>query len=317
MGDSDLVSVLLPTYNRSKLLPSAIKSVLKQTYPNWELIVWDDGSEDNTKETVLSFQDNRIEYYFAPNHGKSYALNQSINYVQGELIAFIDDDDQWTPQKLSLQVDVMKRNKDVDLLFGNFININKAKLTQDLAFDQNAKGLAQLSSRKIGPGTYLITDKWLRGITTSNFVAFDSVLMTRGGINALGPFNETLKNSEDFEYWWRFGLAGLQAAYTEDILLKRIKYPGSLSGGGLVSLENRLKTLDACAALSIQKEKPETLIYLKALYRNTWHNMIHAYGDQGDLPMAWESFRRANLYGFRLGALRLLLQAFINLKRKN
>jgi len=309
LNNPPIVSIILPTYNRANLLPGAIESVLAQTYSTWELIVWDDGSEDNTKETVLSFQDNRIKYHFAPNHGKSYALNQSINYAQGELIAFIDDDDQWMPKKLSLQVDILKNNENVDLLFGNFININKAKQTQDLAFDQNAKGLEQLKTKRLGDGTYIIMDGWFQGITRENFIAFDTVIIHKNVINHIGQFTEHLKNGEDFEYWWRFGLAGLHTAYTEKVLLKRIKYPGSLSGRSLKSIENHLKMLDTCTNLSIKYGRPETIKYLKPMYRNAWQNMIVAFGNTGDKKGVWHAFSRSLDYGFRLGSVKLLIQA--------
>ena len=99
-SNKPLVSVILPTYNRARLVSRSINSVLKQTYNNFELIIIDDGSTDNTKQIINSFNDNRI-VYLKHNHNKhaSAARNTGIAKSKGELIAFLDDDDQWLPKK--------------------------------------------------------------------------------------------------------------------------------------------------------------------------------------------------------------------------
>ena len=98
-------TVVIPTYNRSKLLKGAIQSVLKQTYENFELIVVDDASTDNTKNIVKSFYDNRIRYmmnYHAK--GGAGARNAGIFIAKGKWVAFLDDDDIWLPEKLESPV---------------------------------------------------------------------------------------------------------------------------------------------------------------------------------------------------------------------
>ena len=313
MASDIFVSIILPTYNRAYLLPSAIESVLAQTYPYWELLVWDDGSIDETKAVVQTFQDARIQYFFASNHGKSYALNQALQKSRGKYIAFLDDDDQWTPNKLEIQVEILKQNPNIDLILGNFVNINKENNQEGLSFTQNAKGLAQLKTQKIGDGRFMITGGWLHGITTANFVAFDTVMMPSKTIDQVGQFNESLKASEDFEYWWRFGLAGLKAAYTEDILMKRIKIPGSLSSRSMVLINNHIKMLDTCTELSLKHGQPETVALLRPMYRNAWQNMITAFAQTGDWQGMLHAFKKANSFGFRPGSVRLFLEGLIML----
>jgi glycosyltransferase involved in cell wall biosynthesis len=96
---SPKVSVIIPTYNRADLLSRAIKSVIAQTYTNWELLVVDDGSTDNTKEVVKEFikKDKRIKYLWEPNSGSpSKPRNFVAKNAKGEYIAFLDSDDEWS-----------------------------------------------------------------------------------------------------------------------------------------------------------------------------------------------------------------------------
>ena len=103
------VSVIIPTYNRQKLLPKAIKSVLNQTFKNFELIIVDDGLTDNTKEIIKEFQkrDPRIKYIWQENFGAPAGpKNTGIKNSKGEYIAFLDDDDEWLPEKLERVIEI-------------------------------------------------------------------------------------------------------------------------------------------------------------------------------------------------------------------
>ncbi len=108
-GKIPTVSVVIPTYNRAHLVGRAIQSVLNQTYQDFEIIVVDDGSTDNTEEVVKSFNDPRIRYLrHDQNRGGSAARNTGINMARGEYIAFQDSDDEWLPEKLEKQMRVFE-----------------------------------------------------------------------------------------------------------------------------------------------------------------------------------------------------------------
>ncbi|MGB9592367.1 MAG: glycosyltransferase family 2 protein, partial [Candidatus Kryptoniota bacterium] len=101
------MSVIIPTYNRADLLPRAIRSVLAQTFTDFELIVVDDGSIDNTREVVDKFThlDARVKYIWEPNSGRpAVPKNKGIENASGEYIAFLDHDDEWLPAKLEKQL---------------------------------------------------------------------------------------------------------------------------------------------------------------------------------------------------------------------
>lgn len=137
MNSDNLISIILPTYNRASLLLRAVQSVIDQTYPHWELIIWDDGSTDDTAVVVKAFNDNRIRYYHDANHGAAYARNRAIAQANGEIIAFLDSDDVWHPEKLGIQVTVLEQCPEIEMIFSNFFNRNLVSNLERAAFDEN------------------------------------------------------------------------------------------------------------------------------------------------------------------------------------
>ncbi len=121
-----LVSVIIPTYNRAKTLPRAIKSALSQSYKNIEVIIVDDGSTDNTEEIVKNYQDSRIVFLkHITNEGCAAALNTGISNVKGEYVAFLDSDDEWLPTKIEKQMVKFKYvDENVGVIYTNFFNHN-------------------------------------------------------------------------------------------------------------------------------------------------------------------------------------------------
>lgn len=116
-------SVLMATYNRAALLPRAIKSVLGQTFHDFELIVIDDASADDTAEVVRQIGDDRIRYVqLAENGGQSRALNAGITQAQGEYISFLDSDDEWLPTYLEEISDAFAKNEKAALVYARFVS---------------------------------------------------------------------------------------------------------------------------------------------------------------------------------------------------
>ncbi|MFC6733586.1 glycosyltransferase [Haladaptatus sp. DYSN1] len=107
------VSVVIPTYNRSEEVTHAIDSVLAQTYDDFELLVVDDGSTDDTEEVVTSYDDDRVKFIeHEENQGAPAARNTGIEHAEGEYVAFLDSDDEWLPLKLERQVDYLRSKGD-------------------------------------------------------------------------------------------------------------------------------------------------------------------------------------------------------------
>lgn len=107
----DLVSIIMPSYNTGKYIEKSITSVLRQTYTNWELIIVDDCSTDNTDEVVATFHDSRIKYFKNKrNSGAAVSRNRALREAEGKWIAFLDSDDLWYPEKLEKQISFMDKN---------------------------------------------------------------------------------------------------------------------------------------------------------------------------------------------------------------
>lgn len=316
MSETPLVSIILPTFNRAHLLPRAVNSVLHQSYANWELLIWNDGSTDNTEAVLNSYTDIRIHYFADINKGYAHSINQLILQTRGKYLAFLDDDDEWMPSKLEKQISILHRHPDVDLIFADYRNIDFSKKIENLGFLQNAAGLKKLKCEKLDH-VHIIKGGILEGIGTDNFIATDSMIFHRRILDKLSGFNTHLVNAQDFEFWWRAGLAGYRFAYTDKILLIRNKYPGGLSTSSVQTLTGTLHTLNACAEASRRAGREETIQFLRPTYRNLWQNLITAYGLKGDLPLAFKAFTKANHYGLQLGSFSTLLGAFYaTVKRK-
>jgi len=120
------VSIIIPTYNRAGLIMETIKSISNQTYTNWELIIVDDGSEDNTGDIIAQLKDDRIQFYKAGRTGIGGKIkNTGLGKAKGELIAFIDSDDLWAATKLEKQVDAMKRYPEAGFCLTNGYNFRE------------------------------------------------------------------------------------------------------------------------------------------------------------------------------------------------
>ncbi|MEW6169945.1 MAG: glycosyltransferase [Candidatus Omnitrophota bacterium] len=115
------ISVIIPTYNRENYLREAIDSVLEQTYQDFEIIIVDDGSSDNTKDLVASYilrYKQKIRYFYQKNKGQSAAINIGIRESNGEYIAFLDSDDIWLPQKIEKYLQLFEENPEISLIAG-------------------------------------------------------------------------------------------------------------------------------------------------------------------------------------------------------
>ena len=116
---SPFFSIILPTYNRAHLIETAVKSILTQSFSDWELIVVDDGSTDNTKEVISDFfsSDKRIKYFYQENQERSIARNNGIEKSTGQFICFLDSDDYFLSTKLEHLHDFMKESTQYDSVF--------------------------------------------------------------------------------------------------------------------------------------------------------------------------------------------------------
>lgn len=120
-----LVSIIMPSWNTGQFIAESIQSVINQTYTNWELLIVDDCSSDNTDEIINGFDDSRIRYFKnEKNSGAALTRNRAMREAKGEWIAFLDSDDLWAPEKLDKQIKFMKKNKYI-FSYHDFIKIDE------------------------------------------------------------------------------------------------------------------------------------------------------------------------------------------------
>ncbi len=122
-------SVIIPTYNREKLISRAIDSVLVQSFRDFELLIIDDGSKDNTESIIQAYvkKDNRVHYFYKENGGQNSALNLGIKHAKGMYIAFLDSDDIWMEQKLEKVFQKFQTDPDLGVVYHRTGYINKGK----------------------------------------------------------------------------------------------------------------------------------------------------------------------------------------------
>ena len=184
------VSIIIPTYNRADVLITSIQSVLQQTYTDFELLIVDDGSTDNTDIMVESLRDNRIRYLKIPeNKGVAAARNEGIRQARYAYIAFQDSDDYWKPDKLEKQMTFLTTKPETGLLYCPY-ECQKADGTPLLVPDQNIP-----SEEKQG--------NIYRYMLLRNTIGTPGVLVRRQCLEKSGLFCESLTCLEDWELFLR------------------------------------------------------------------------------------------------------------------
>ena len=190
------VSVIIPAYNQGCYLGEAIDSVVKQTYPDFEVIVVDDGSTDHTPEVVASYSDERIRYIYQDNRGLSAARNTGIRHSTGIYLSFLDSDDLFLPEKLALLVEELKNKPEIGLVAGQAIPI-----------DEHGNRIGAIFARPFPEDT--------AQLLLRNPVHVGSVMLRRHWQEKVGFFDETLRSYEDWDMWLRLGKEGCKMGWVD------------------------------------------------------------------------------------------------------
>jgi glycosyltransferase involved in cell wall biosynthesis len=210
------VSTLIPSYNAAKYLPVAIKSVINQTYDDWEIVIIDDGSTDNTRAVVEPYGralGGKLQYVYQSNRGLPAARNSGIRHARGELIALLDADDSWLPARLARGVEVMNADKNIGLVHSKVARID---------VDGN------VVRYPIYPSKYL-SGRIARHIYTRRaHISCPSVLFRKACLDSVGMFDEAMATTEDRDLWFRIA-ERFEIAYIDEVLANWRVTPGSMS----------------------------------------------------------------------------------------
>ncbi len=209
----ELVSVVIPTFNRGTTINRAIDSVLEQGYPNIEIIVVDDGSTDDTAERMERYRDDsRVKYLTFPNGGVCTARNRGIRASSGEYIAMLDSDDYWLPGKLALQLEVLRAHPELRLVWtdmdaidvdGNIVNQRYLrKMYSCYEYFPNLEGLFDKSYLS-NDGAQIHLGHIAPSLVLGNLVHTSTVLARRSSLNEAGDYDQSVHPSEDQDYYYR------------------------------------------------------------------------------------------------------------------
>jgi glycosyltransferase involved in cell wall biosynthesis len=221
-----LVSVIIPTYNRADTVAASVESALNQSYPDIEVIVVDDGSTDGTAEALAGHR-GRITVIHQENAGPSAARNRGAAAAKGEIIAFLDSDDHWLPEKIERQVDLMRRaGPDVCSCVCNAIVMGEGGIEVGRTFDFAGLDFSFSEGVWTNPQSVLST----------RFLLFNQVVaIRREAFETLGGFNPELRLLEDYELALRLSSFGAWAVIRDPLV---IKY-NDTNGIGVECMTNR------------------------------------------------------------------------------
>ena len=210
------VSVIVPTFNCARYLSRALDSALAQTFRDYEILVVDDGSTDETRELVDRYG-GKVRYFYQANGGLSSARNLALSKASGEFIAYLDADDMWYPQKLETQVEFLDRNQDCGLVHSDVTVIDE--MDQVIYFQVNKE-----RGREVPQGGSM------RALLQENHVLILTVLERRDCIERVGTFDERLKETQDYLHWMLLAMEGIPFGYIPEPLAKYRWRRDNLSG---------------------------------------------------------------------------------------
>jgi glycosyltransferase involved in cell wall biosynthesis len=201
----ELVSVIITCFNKEKYITETVKSVLSQTHENFEIIIINDGSTDNSSNVIKKIKDERLKLYEFENAGENAARNKAMKLVKGKFVAFLDGDDVWHSSKIEKQLKLMK-DGNFDMCFCNYETIDDSSQINHSFFKVEFPNYSYEN----------LTKKILMGNVILGSAS--SVIVKKNIIDKIGFFDETLKWGGDWEYWARIVYSTEKIAFLNEKL---------------------------------------------------------------------------------------------------
>lgn len=198
-------SIIIPAYNAENYIGLTLNSIIQQTYEDFECLVIDDGSTDNTIAVATSFNDPRIKILSGSNSGgPAKPRNVGLNNASGEYIFMFDSDDIMLPKKLALSVDALDRNPSANLLFTNFQSIDENGKVIKENFLHEYETLWEIVDKNVTHPLEIRAEDVFSPLIKVNFIGTSSVVLRKSSLKEANRFNESLKNSDDRLFWIEF-----------------------------------------------------------------------------------------------------------------
>lgn len=261
----NLISIITPTYNRGYIIRNPIDSILKQTYPNWELLIVDDGSTDNTEKTIKNYKDKRIKYIKQSKKGQAAARNKGLEMAQGKWITYLDSDNEFLPNYLAIMTKTFKKHKKILYI------LPKANRTLEL---YKGKKLIKAIDDSIDfPVSLTVKDIFLRKLHFDLNGFIHSVKIRNEGIK----FDENIPAMEDWDFVMKIGEKYPKSFLYLPIIL--YNYHQRYGGDGVVSNTSYKQWADIFEYI-YQKHKNDRLMKGQDWYPdrvNKWNKIEEDY----------------------------------------
>ena len=240
-----VVSIVTPAYNSAAYIAETVESVLRQTWPAFELLIIDDGSTDDTLDIAraIARDDARVKSFSSPHGGPAVARNIGLRHASGEFIALLDSDDVWDPRYLSEQLALLRKQPEISIVSANVVS--------------RGGPLDGTPFWPITSGTHeLRTDE---PIAHENAVSVFAVFR-RTIIEGIGGFDPTYTGNEDYEFWLRAMNAGFRVLQNRAVLGRYRRRPGSVSSDDVRMLNGIIAVLESVGRLQGRLEANRALI---------------------------------------------------------
>ncbi len=225
--DVPLVSVVMPTFNRTACLREAVTSILEQTLPDWELIIADDGSGDDTRAYLLSIDDPRVRILWLAHSGNpGRARNVALESARGRYVAFMDSDDYWEPAKLGAQVALLRANPTRRWCYTAVSHVDGAG--------------HRLADTNFAPWVAHEGDILERLLVLEARVATPSVVAERALIGEAGGFDERQRFCEDYDLWLRLAMRS-PVSVTDERLVRIRRHADRYSADRVGDYEGQIR----------------------------------------------------------------------------
>jgi glycosyltransferase involved in cell wall biosynthesis len=262
-----LVSVIIPTYNREKIISRAIDSVFAQTCQDFEIIVLDDGSQDSTKAVADAYGP-RVKYFWQENKGIAGARNAGMHRASGSHIAFLDSDDYWLPRKLERQMALFADHPEYGMV---------ACQCGSVQIDGTYR-----EKNRPGKSGWILYD-----LFNKNFIRTSSAVITRTCLEKVGGFDEALREGEEYDYWLRIA-AEFAVGFINEPLTVYVDNTDGMSTDSLTGRLHRLKVLEK----KYLKKKIPPHMYRRRI-ADTCHYIGRHYIEKGSRTEGLAYLRRA------------------------
>lgn len=192
-----LISVIIPALNAEKYLAEALDSILAQAHRPLQIIVVDDGSHDGTAQIAGDYADRGVTCLQRSNGGTAAALNTGLQEAAGELLAFLDADDLWLPEKLAIQIGVLEKQQNIEMVF----SLSESFASPDLPDEMRRR--------------MMVPQHPIEGYCKS------AMLIRRAAFDRVGPFNEALRTGDFIDWYLRAKEAQVQSVLVPQVLMRR------------------------------------------------------------------------------------------------